>query len=37
MDVKRYCRYTGKMCEFATEFGYCKIAVCVTVCVKGLN
>ena len=33
MDVKRYCRYTGKICEFATEFGYCKI----TVCVKGLR
>ena len=31
MDVKRYCRYTGRICEFATEFGYCKI----TVCVKG--
>ena len=31
MGVKRYCRYTGKMCEFATEFGYCKI----TACVKG--
>lgn len=24
-----YCRYTGVACEFATEFGYCKITGCV--------
>ncbi len=30
MDVIRYCcRYTGRICEFATEFGYCKITGCV--------
>jgi len=29
MDVTRYCcRYTGRICEFATEFGYCKVTAC---------
>ena len=27
--MKRYCRYKGIMCEFATEFGYCQITACV--------
>ena len=26
---KRYCRYTGIMCEVATDFGYCKLTACV--------
>lgn len=25
----RYCRYKGILCEFATEYGYCQITVCV--------
>lgn len=24
-----YCRYKGVACEFATEYGYCKISGCV--------
>ena len=27
--VKRYCRYTGKMCELAGDFGYCKVTACI--------
>lgn len=27
--VKRYCRKTGKMCELAGDFGYCRITACV--------
>lgn len=27
----RYCKNTGYACEFATEYGYCQL----TVCVKG--
>ena len=26
--MKRYCRYHGIMCEFATEYGYCQITAC---------
>lgn len=25
---KRFCRYQGIMCEYATDWGYCKIAGC---------
>ena len=24
----RYCRIKGKLCEFATEYGYCSFTVC---------
>ena len=24
-----YCRYTGRPCEYATEWGYCKVTACV--------
>ena len=27
-QVKRFCRYQGIMCEYATEMGYCKITRC---------
>lgn len=27
--VKRMCRFTGLMCEFATDFGYCQVTACV--------
>ena len=27
--VKRPCRQTGEMCEFAGEFGYCQITACI--------
>ena len=27
--MKRYCRYHGIMCEYATEYGYCQITACV--------
>ena len=27
--VKRYCRQTGKMCELAGDFGYCRITACI--------
>lgn len=27
--MKRYCRYKGVMCEFATEYGYCQLTSCV--------
>lgn len=27
--MTRYCRYTGIACEFATEYGYCKLTGCV--------
>lgn len=27
--IKRMCRYTGKMCELATDFGYCQVTACV--------
>lgn len=27
-QVKRFCRYQGIMCEYATEMGYCKITGC---------
>ena len=32
--IKRYCRYTGQMCELATDFGYCKLTACIK---KGIN
>lgn len=25
----RYCRYKGILCEFATEYGHCKVTACV--------
>lgn len=25
---KHWCKSTGKACELATEFGYCKVTVC---------
>lgn len=25
---KHCCKSTGKVCELATEFGYCKVTVC---------
>ncbi len=25
---KRFCRYQGIMCEYATDMGYCKITGC---------
>lgn len=27
--VRRYCMSTGRMCEYATEFGYCQLTACV--------
>ena len=27
--TKRMCRQTGQMCEFAGDYGYCKITACV--------
>ena len=27
-QVKRFCRYQGIMCEYATDMGYCKITGC---------
>lgn len=27
--MTRYCRYKGIACEFATEYGYCKVTGCV--------
>lgn len=27
--IKRMCRCTGKMCELATDFGYCQVTACV--------
>lgn len=27
--TKLYCRESGYLCEFATEYGYCQITVCV--------
>ena len=27
--TKLYCRKSGYLCEFATEYGYCQITVCV--------
>ena len=29
--VKRSCKSTGKSCELATEFGYCKVTACTKV------
>lgn len=26
--VERFCRYQGIMCEYATDWGYCKITGC---------
>ena len=28
-QVKRFCRYHGIVCEYATDMGYCKITGCV--------
>ncbi len=27
-QFKHGCKSTGKVCELATEFGYCKVTVC---------
>lgn len=27
--MKKYCRYKGTACEFATEYGYCQLTGCV--------
>lgn len=27
-DGMRYCRIKGKLCAFATEYGYCSFTVC---------
>ena len=27
--TKLYCRKTGYLCEFSTEYGYCQLSVCV--------
>ena len=27
-QVKRFCRYQGIMCEYATDMGYCRITGC---------
>jgi hypothetical protein len=27
-QVKRFCRYQGIMCEYATDYGYCRITGC---------
>lgn len=26
---KRYCKETGKMCELAGDFGYCRVTACI--------
>lgn len=28
VQIKRYCKQTGQMCEFATDFGYCQLTAC---------
>lgn len=27
--IKYHCKSTGEACELATEFGYCKVTVCI--------
>ena len=29
VPVKRMCRVTGRMCQFATDAGYCRLTACV--------
>ena len=33
--VKRYCRYTGNLCEVATDFGYCRLTDCANKTMLG--
>lgn len=28
VEIKRYCKQTGQMCELATDFGYCQLTAC---------
>lgn len=28
VQIKRYCKQTGRMCELATDFGYCQLTAC---------
>lgn len=28
VQIKRYCKQTGQMCELATDFGYCQLTAC---------
>lgn len=29
VPAKRFCQKTGAMCEFAGDFGYCRVTACI--------